>query len=302
MSEFDSPLGHHLMLRDYVRVMAYRSAIFAQAKDRVVAEIGCGTGILSIFAAQAGAKKVYAIEQGNILALAKLMFRANHCDVTPIRGNSREIELPEKVDLIIHEILGPDPFNEDLIPTIRDAKERLLKKDGRLLPRKIQVWCVGAELAVAPSPTERIFQEAAQFSSLYGVSFEPYLLALEAHRDGLAMSYGRGERPPEKLLSEATLLREIDLDAADWSLDAQRAEMRMTSGGRLGALDVFFRAQLDDRFEINTSPFAPTTSWGRSVRDLPQAIDVKAGDRVTVTSRVERAGGRDRILVDVGSC
>ncbi len=298
-SAFDSPLGHHTMLRDYVRVMAYRAAIFANARDRVVAEIGCGTGILSIFAAQAGARKVYAIEQGNISSLARLMFRANGSEVTLIRGNSREIELPEKVDLLIHEILGPDPFNEDLIPTIRDAKERLLADNGRLLPRRIQVWCVGVELEASPSPTERIMQEAAQFSSLYGINFDPYLLALEAYRDGLAMSYGRGEGSGEKILTEATLLREIDLEASDWKLEEREAELLVQSGGRLGGLDVFFRAQLDDRFEINTSPFAPPTCWGRSVRDLPAPIDVNAGEKIRLRSRIERADGRDRILMEV---
>src|SRR4051794_11952819 len=108
---FESPVDHHRMLCDHVRVMAYRAAIFATARDRVVVEIGCGTAVLSIFAAQAGARRVFAIEESKVAGLASLMFKANGCAdrVARLRGNSRELELPERADVIVHEILGSDP-------------------------------------------------------------------------------------------------------------------------------------------------------------------------------------------------
>src|SRR6185436_15915920 len=54
-SIFASPVAHFDMVRDTVRVLAYRRAIFRHCRDRNVVEIGCGSGILSIFAAKAGA-------------------------------------------------------------------------------------------------------------------------------------------------------------------------------------------------------------------------------------------------------
>jgi len=60
---------HEEMLKDSVRTLTYKNAIMNNAhifKDKVVMDVGCGTGILSIFAAKAGAKHVYAVDYANI--------------------------------------------------------------------------------------------------------------------------------------------------------------------------------------------------------------------------------------------
>lgn len=52
------------MLKDEVRTLTYRNAIYHNKhlfKDKVVMDVGSGTGILSMFAAKAGAKKVFAV-------------------------------------------------------------------------------------------------------------------------------------------------------------------------------------------------------------------------------------------------
>lgn len=70
------------MLKDRVRTLAYRSFILhpsnaARFKDKVVLDVGCGTGILSMFAAQAGAKKVYAVDASNVAFKAMRNVKAN---------------------------------------------------------------------------------------------------------------------------------------------------------------------------------------------------------------------------------
>lgn len=47
-----------------MRTLSYRSAIYNSKhlfKDKIVLDVGCGTGILSMFAAKAGAKHVYGV-------------------------------------------------------------------------------------------------------------------------------------------------------------------------------------------------------------------------------------------------
>lgn len=68
------------MLDDVPRTVAYQKAILGNKtyfKDKIVMDVGCGTGILSIFCAQAGAKKVYAVEASNLANIARDIVREN---------------------------------------------------------------------------------------------------------------------------------------------------------------------------------------------------------------------------------
>jgi len=59
------------MLKDRIRTRTYENAIIGCShliKDKIVLDIGCGTGILSIFAIRAGARHVYAVDQANIIS------------------------------------------------------------------------------------------------------------------------------------------------------------------------------------------------------------------------------------------
>jgi type I protein arginine methyltransferase len=92
---------HEEMLKDSVRTRAYQRAIEENPndfKDKIVMDIGCGTGILSIFAARAGAKHVYAIENAEIALFAKEIVRKNGLSdkITVIKGKMEEITLPVK--------------------------------------------------------------------------------------------------------------------------------------------------------------------------------------------------------------
>ena len=111
--------GVHLsMISDRVRVNSYIDAIEKNKidfKDKVVADIGAGSGILSILAIKYGAKKVYAIEGNyNTIPLLKEMLSENgvYDKVKIINEISTNVKLPEKVDIIIHELIGTFAVNE----------------------------------------------------------------------------------------------------------------------------------------------------------------------------------------------
>merc|ERR1711942_121255 len=100
---------HEEMLKDEVRTLTYRNAIQHNAhlfKDKVVLDVGCGTGILSMFAAKAGAKKVIGIDCSNIIDRARQIVKQNDLDeiITLIKGKVEEVSLPDniqQVDIII---------------------------------------------------------------------------------------------------------------------------------------------------------------------------------------------------------
>ena len=132
---FESSPVHIRMLNDRSRTDSYQKAIreTVTAED-IVVDIGTGTGVLAATAAMAGAKHVYAVEAGSMGRLAQQIFDMNGLSdrITLIEGKSTQIELPEKADVMVSEIIGNDPLGENVIQTTEDAVKRLLNPGARL--------------------------------------------------------------------------------------------------------------------------------------------------------------------------
>jgi len=133
------------MLADNIRVETYRRAIFQTVRkgDRVV-DIGTGTGILAFFALQAGARKVYAIETGPIIEVAKKTARDNGFfdRMDFIHQDSIDTEIPERVDVLITETCGCLGVDEGIQDTLSDARKKFLKKDGYIIPAALRLLAV----------------------------------------------------------------------------------------------------------------------------------------------------------------
>ncbi len=142
---------HRWMLRDEVRNEAYRTAIVRAVKPGdAVLDMGAGTGILSIFAAQAGARKVYAVERTGIAAVARRMIERNGMSdrIEVIEGNLEDIDLPEKVDVLMSEWMGGLGVDENMLAPLMMARNRWLKPGGKILPERVTailapVWMRG---------------------------------------------------------------------------------------------------------------------------------------------------------------
>lgn len=126
------------MLTDHNRMAAYHSAILGNAdvfKDKVVMDVGTGSGILAVWAAMAGARKVYAVEYTGMARHARSVMEANGVQdiVTVIQGAVEEIELPlekdglepenggapnEVVDIIISEWMGYFLLRESMLDSL----------------------------------------------------------------------------------------------------------------------------------------------------------------------------------------
>lgn len=123
---------HEEMLKDEVRTLTYRNAMVHNKhlfKGKVVLDIGCGTGILSMFAAKTGAKHVIGIECSGIVDLAQQVIRDNDLQdkITLIKGKVEEVELPvDQVDIIISEWMGYCLFYESMLDTVIYARNKWL--------------------------------------------------------------------------------------------------------------------------------------------------------------------------------
>jgi hypothetical protein len=302
---FASVLAHHDMLRDAYRVLSYKTAIDATVAGKNIVEIGCGSGILSMFAAKAGARTVTAVEESSIAELAREMFAANHCTIDLRLGNSRDVALDQPADVVIHEIIGFDPLNENVLPYIVDARERLLRKGGRLLPHRLEVLCVGIEVTDRePNKVERSIVEAQQFSDRYGLDFQPFLrwlAAVDRRKFTPPIDAYDGDKLKRRILTDECVLLDIDFyEASAGELDGiHTKELKIRESGVLGAVIVYFRAHLDETTILCNDPLIPATSWGHDVRALSKLLPVREGDAVPIRLTVQPVLGKQTVTVDL---
>src|SRR5262245_24671006 len=125
------------MALDVRRNAAYHEALArVVGPESVVLDLGAGTGIHGLMAARLGAKRVYLVEPEDIISVAGEIARANGLDrvVRCLQGRIEEIELPEPVDVIVSVLTGNCLLTEDLLPSLVDARNRMLKPGGCLIP------------------------------------------------------------------------------------------------------------------------------------------------------------------------
>ncbi|XP_042202746.1 histone-arginine methyltransferase CARM1 [Callorhinchus milii] len=143
-------------LQDYIGTATYQRAILenhVDFKDKVILDVGCGSGILSFFAVQAGARKVYAVEGSAMSKYAEILVKSNNLSeqVMVLEGKIEEISIPEKVDIIISEPMGYLLFHERRIESYLHAK-KWLKPNGMMFP-------TFGDVHLAPFSDEQLYME-----------------------------------------------------------------------------------------------------------------------------------------------
>ncbi|XWX00982.1 hypothetical protein V2A60_009007 [Cordyceps javanica] len=137
---------HETMLKDEVRTDAYRDFIYENKQlfqGKVVLDIGCGTGILSMFCAKAGAAQVIAVDKSDIIDKARENVFNNGMagTITCLRGAIEDVKLPVgQVDIIVSEWMGYCLLYEAMLPSVLYARDKYLRPDGLLVPSSATIW------------------------------------------------------------------------------------------------------------------------------------------------------------------
>ena len=144
------------MMQDFIRTSTYQRAILSNMEDfrgKIVLDVGAGSGILSFFAVQAGARKVYAVEASSMAKHADDLVKSNNLSdkIKVIPGKIEEIHLPEQVDVIISEPMGYMLFNERMLETYLHAK-KWLAPGGNMFPTR-------GDLHIAPFSDAQLYTE-----------------------------------------------------------------------------------------------------------------------------------------------
>lgn len=282
--------SYHAMLADKRRVSAYRSAIEnAIRPGMAVLEIGAGTGILSVFAARAGAT-VYAIERRDVIQIAREVVRAAGVEdrVHLIHAHSSRVELPAPADALICELIGRRIVNEAMFESMLDARLRLLKPDGVMIPDELRIIAY-------PVWTDTPDQYRGSLSDIEGHSGVPvkplvdwFTRGLEESRFVLATE---PDAPGLEVRGDGVEVARVALREIEAPGFSGRATLSIREAGELNAILLAFDAALAPGVTLDNRLESPSTSWTNPVYPLAAPRRMAAGDRFDVT--VEFQAGRD---------
>lgn len=269
---------HHEMLTDKVRTESYRDALLMNShifKNCVMMDVGCGTGILSMFAAKSGCRKVISIDQSEVIYQAMDIVRENNLEdiITLRKGRLEDIEVgEEKVDAIVSEWMGYFLLFEGMLDTIVYARDHYLSPGGKLLPNRCTLSLVGS------GDTKRYVDLVDYWSNVYG--FKMSCMKAEVVREASIEVCNAQELITSVAQLESFDLYTVSTDCVNFSTPF---ELLVKKTGSLTALvgyfDVFF--DLDNPISFSTGPQATPTHWKQTVFSLSEPISISEGETVS---------------------
>jgi protein arginine N-methyltransferase 1 len=258
-----------------------RCSAFAKALQRainpgssVVLDIGTGTGFFAVLASRLGARRVYAVEPGSVINVAKQVAASNGCaeKIEFVQKLSSELELPEKADIIISDLRGSTPFKTMHIPSLIDARERLLAKDGVLIAHSDTVFA-----AIAEAP----------------IQLQPSLIDLEANYGvdmGFATRMGRNEKQTVLLAKENLLTKPAVVTMLDYrtvrepNLKSEITFIAERDGIAYG-IAVWFEVHAAEGISFATGPMDPDSVYATALFPLEEPVPICAEDIIKVAIR-----------------
>jgi protein arginine N-methyltransferase 1 len=262
-------LDYHLsMLHDTARMDAFRRALAATVRPGdVVVDIGCGSGILSFMACEAGARTVYAIESGPVVGLARELAVDNgFADrIEFVEGWSTEVDLPELGDVLVTETIGNAGFDEGIVAWTVDARRRLLRPGASLVPQRLRMW-----IAPVESSDDHTLVSDWRSTRL------PYDYAA-AHRRAVGLLWFT-EFGPGQLLGQPELAADVDLRSADDGPIGSAGTVRAERDGTVHGLACWFDSLLCAGVTTDNAPPRSESSWFHGFLPLAEPMAVAAGE------------------------
>lgn len=270
------------MLRDTVRAEPYRAALKALVPpgSRVV-DVGAGTGLLSIFAAEAGAAHVTAIERSmQVAAMARsLVDTTPWADrITVIASDAGSVELAQlggRADVLVSEWMGFYAIEENLMGVVCDVRDRLCTPEVICLPGRFSVHAAPTE------EPERVSDAAFWDSKPWGLEYPILIDALELRAD-----FGGTVLEPSMLCGDPVTLWEDDIHTLDPARAAgtwhSGATFDVTRAAQCTGIALWFETGFPDGTVLSIAPGQPATHWGSTVLPLRRPIAVTPGMTIEV--------------------
>ena len=279
---------HTLMLNDHIRMQAYEQAIKEAVKPgMVVLDLGTGTGILSLWALEAGAARVHGIDirKERLVDAQERVRKAGFGEkFLTYQGLSSQVELPEKVDLIISEILGNLADNEDMAPILNDARNRFLKPDGQMLPARTETYQVPVSSTKANA--QIVAKNCRSINPRYSLD---ELLAARGAENQFNLYYDVIV-PESSYLSKPACVYTAEFQGNDREEYEVAQKFVVNAVGTFTGFKGYFVAQLSDNIVLDISgddiPGRATSDcWKHAYLPIEHSVEVQPGDEIQLRYR-----------------
>jgi hypothetical protein len=195
--------------------------------------------------------------------------------VEVLHARSQDVELPERADVLITETVGNLGFDEQILPTVLDARQRLLAPHARIIPARIA-------LMTAPVDAARVHEREVAFWSAprYGIDFS--LVRTFAANQVRIIEI-------DDILAPAAPLVEIDLATAASPAINGAARFTIVRDGVMHGFAGWFAAMLAEDIRVSNEPPLRTPNWRQALLPLEEGVAVARGDDVAL--QIESADG-----------
>lgn len=226
-----------------------------------------------MFASQAGAKQVVAIDQSDIIYQAMEIVQKNRIgNIKFVKGRIEDASIPvDKVDVIVSEWMGYFLLFEGMLDSVIYARNNHLKPGGLLLPNRCNISLVGLG-------DERRHSEFITFwNDVYG--FNMSTLQAEVLKEAIVEVANN-----EHVVTEPVVMAEFDLMTVDYSCPNFTFDfkLKVIKGGKLtafvGYFDTFF--ELPEPVQFTTGPHSQITHWKQVIFYVKDPVTVASGDVV----------------------
>lgn len=244
--------------------------------ESVVLDLGAGVGLLAVLCCRLGARHVYAVDTNPGIRFLSGLAARNGCvdRITWYHADSRTIDLPEKVDIIIADIRGGVSVVGGSFDIVSDAVARFLKPGGYVIPvlDRIQVAAVTENAVV--NELNRLWVDndlGVDLSSIHGLEM--------------------GHMRISKARSEDLLSNSLEWAEINW-VPIPRIEFRreliftIIQRGRLDGFISWFDLTFDEDHALSNNPSRDHSIYGRAVFLLSRPIVVELGWRVSLRLRL----------------
>ena len=280
------PLWHVPMMNESHRNDAYYEGIKTAVKPgQLVLEIGAGSGLLSMMAAKLGATQVVACEAEPLVAkTATEIVKSNGFadTVTILSKISYDVavgkDLPEKADVLIHEIFDSAIIGEHVLPAIEDAKKRLLKPDALIVPHaaSIMIALMGGEAAGQYLRVESSHSfDLSHFNSIASKKIPFY-------REDIALT---------PMSTPVDAFRFDFMNQDSFPAEHKILELTATAEGPCYGVVQWIRIELDTTTTWENPPtdIRSTTAWQRTIYRFDQPLQLTKGMIVKIAASHDRA-------------